>query len=226
MPSGKRAKSNSSASAQCTVSFQGGKVAARLEARSRSSSIASSFATFSSSGAVSAPSPGPISIRTSSGKGPMAATMRATTPFSWRKCCPNRLRGRCELDGKLQRLGKAARIGAPGAGEVERGAVIDGGAHERQAERDVHAAAEGSVLEHRQALIVIHGEHAGGALQALRHEKRVRRQRADRVDAGFRRLRDRGRDDVAILGAEVARFAAVRVQSRDQDARLLDADTK
>src|SRR2546422_8083894 len=172
-PAGKRAKSNSSASAQCTVSLNGGKRAASADARSRSSSIASSLPARSRSGAVSAPSPGPISTRKSSAAGATASTMRASTRGSCRKCWPNLLRGRCEVDGKLHRFGEAAGVGAPGAGKIERRAVVDGSSDERQAEGDVHAAAEARVLQHRQSLVVIHGEHAIGLAQPLGHEQRV-----------------------------------------------------
>src|SRR5438132_8216730 len=207
-PAGKRAKSNSSASAQCTVSLKGGKRAASAAARSRSSSIASSLPARSISGPVSAPSPGPISTRKSLAEGETASTMRASTRGSWRKCWPNLLRGRCEVDGKLERFGEAARVGAAGAGEIERRAVVDRRADERQAERDVHAAAEARVLQHRQSLVVIHGEHAIGLAQPLGHEQRVGRNRALGVDAAGDRGGDRRRDHFQVLAAEVTRFPA------------------
>src|SRR5438105_4213975 len=149
MPAGKRAKSYSSASAQCTVTRGGGNSLASPDARSRSSSITCKPETRCSSGRVSAPSPGPISTMKSAEEGLIASTMRESTRGSWRKCCPNLLRGRCEVDGKLHRLDQAARVGASGAGEVERGAVVDRGAHEGQPERDVHPLAEARVLQHR-----------------------------------------------------------------------------
>src|SRR5919198_4509967 len=173
MPAGKRAKSNASASAQCTVSWCGGKRATRSAARSRSSSIASSRPARAIRGAVSAPSPGPISTSTSPGCGAIASTMRARTRGSCRKCCPNLLRGRCELNRKLERLAQAAGIGAAAAGDVERRAMVHGGAHERQAERYVHPTTEGCVLQHRQALVVVHGEHRIGVFQPLGHEERI-----------------------------------------------------
>src|SRR5260221_1580707 len=185
MPAGKRAKSKSSASAQCTVSLKGGKRAASAEARSRSSSIASSLPARSRSGAVSAPSPGPISTSTSPATGETASTMRASTRGSCRKCWPNLFRGRCggleELDGKLERFGEAAGIGAPGAGKVERRAVIDRGADEGQSERDVDAAAEAPVLQHRQPLVVIHLQHSVNLEQALWHQPPHRRVRTTAV---------------------------------------------
>src|SRR5260221_13317572 len=227
MPAGKRAKSKSSASAQCTVSLKGGKRAASAEARSRSSSIASSLPARSRSGAVSAPSPGPISTSTSPATGETASTMRASTRGSCRKCWPNLFRGRCgleELAGKLERFGEAAGIGAPGAGKVERRAVIDRGADEGQAERDVDAAAEARILQHRQALVVIHRQHAVGLAQALGHEQRIRGDRPLGVDARPGGARDGRRDHLDVLAPAGARLAAMRVQPGDEDARPRDAE--
>ena len=45
-----------------------------------------------------------------------------------------------DLGGELERRDEARRIGACLAGDVERGAVIGRGAHDRQAERDIDAA--------------------------------------------------------------------------------------
>src|SRR5882672_1125529 len=118
------------------------------------------------------------------GCGAIAATMRATTAASRRKFCENRRRGRCaamtmaaasaasgrgagaracgfapalhEIDRKLQCRAQAAGVGQAAAGQVERGAVIDRSAHNRQSERDIDAAAESGALEWRQALVVIH----------------------------------------------------------------------
>src|SRR4029077_7393533 len=101
--------------------------------------MTSRFLVLSKSSRVSAPSPGPISTTKSEGLRDKASTIFSRTRGSWRKCWPKRLRGLCELDGKVDGFDQAAGIGLAGAGEVERGAVIDGGADERQAERDVHA---------------------------------------------------------------------------------------
>jgi len=46
----------------------------------------------------------------SSAAGAIAATIFRTTAGSCRKCCPNLLRGRCELDGKLDGLDEAPGI--------------------------------------------------------------------------------------------------------------------
>ena len=102
--------------------------------------------------------------------------------------------------------------------------MIDRGAHERQAERDVHPAPEARVLEHRQTLIVIHREHAVGGRQPLGDEQRIGRERAARVDPGAHRVADRRRDDLGLLPAEIARLARMRVQPRHQDAGARDAE--
>src|SRR5204863_2318088 len=224
MPGGKRVKSYSSASAQCTVRCGGGSSAASPEARSRSSSMTSKCPTNFSKCLVSAPSPGPISTMKSVFDGLMACTRRASTPGSCRKCWPKRLRGRCERDRKLGRLDQAARVGLAGSGELERGAVVDRGTHERQAEGHVHAASEARVFEHREALVMVHGEHAIGGAQPLRHEQRVSRNRAARRDARVRSGGNGGRDDLEGLASEMPRLAAVRIEPGDENARPRDAE--
>ena len=72
---------------------------------------------------------------------------------------------RGQRERESSRLDQAARVGLAGAGDVERGTVIDRRAHVRQAERDVDRVAETRVLEHRQALIVIHRQHRVDAPQ-------------------------------------------------------------
>jgi hypothetical protein len=102
--------------------------------------------------------------------------------------------------------------------------VVYRGAHERQAQRDVHASAEARVLEHRQTLVVVHREHRVRLLEAVRHEQRVGRHRPERIDAGLSRRLDRRRDHLGILAPEVPGFPAVRIESGDQDSRLGDAE--
>src|SRR4051812_20401502 len=159
----------------------------------------------------------------SSCAGSIASTMRASTRGSCRKCWPNLLRGRCKLYRELHRLDEAAGVGLAGAGEVEGGAMVDRGPHERETEGHVDAAAEGSVLEHRQALVVVHRQHGVGVLEALRHEQGVGRNRSGGVYAG--RL-DRRCDDVLVLPAEVAGFSAVRVEPCHEDAGLPDPESR
>ena len=123
------------------------------------------------------------------------------------------------------RRAQARRIGTAAAGDVERGAVVGAGAHERQAERDVDAVLDAEILHRDQAVVVRHRDDdvelagmAGGVAGA--HEHRVGRERAARVDAlGARRLHRRG-DDAQLLVAEQAALAGVRIEPGDGDARL------
>ena len=57
------------------------------------------------------------------------------------------------------------RSARSGPGQVQGRAVIHGGADDGQAQGDVDRLPEAQVLEHRQALVVIHGEHAVGLRQ-------------------------------------------------------------
>ena len=77
---------------------------------------------------------------------------------------------------------QAARVGDAAAGDVERGAVVGAGAHERQAERHVDAVLDAEVLHRDQPVVVGHRDDevelarvAGGVAGA--HEHRVGRER-------------------------------------------------
>src|SRR3990170_1818237 len=88
-------RSTDSTSPVTTVTLPG-LVASRSAARSRSTSIASSFPACAASGRVMAPRPGPISRIASSGVAATAATNLLTQAGS-RKCWANRLRGLIRL---------------------------------------------------------------------------------------------------------------------------------
>ena len=82
------------------------------------------------------------------------------------------------------------------AGDIEGGAVIGRGAHERQAERDVDAVVEGERLDRDQRLIVIHAErHVVGRARAPHGTCVSAGQRPARVDALGLQPRDGRRDD-------------------------------
>jgi hypothetical protein len=72
-------------------------------------------------------------------------------------------------------------MGLPAAGQVQRRAVVNRGADDGQPEGDVDGAAEAQMLEHRQPLIVIHGQHRVDPRDLLGHEGGVRRQRSAQV---------------------------------------------
>src|SRR5690606_30382467 len=63
-----------------------------------------------------------------------------------------------EARGEAERLLHRAGVRAAGARDVERGPVVGRGAHEREAERDVHAAPEGDRLEGGHPDVVVGGD--------------------------------------------------------------------
>ena len=161
-----------------------------------------------------------------------------STAGSCRKCWPKRLRRggsrraarACSARWRLSSIAscdrgaQAAGVGAAGAGQIERRAVVDRGAHDRQAERDVDGVLEAGVLEHRQALVVVHREHRIVVGRAAAGRTPCRRA-AGRV-ASMPRARSRsiaGAMTLDLLVAEVAALAGVRIQAAHGDARRADA---
>nr|GEU28139.1 2-octaprenyl-6-methoxyphenol hydroxylase, putative [Tanacetum cinerariifolium] len=129
-------------------------------------------------------------------------------------------------DGSADRRVHAAAVGQaePLAGQVERGAVVDRGADQGQAQGDVDAVAERGEFQHRQALVVVHGQHAVGVHQVLGLEQGVGRIRTGNIDAARARRVQRRRDGVDFLAAQVAALARMRVQAAHQDARRCQAE--
>jgi hypothetical protein len=137
-------------------------------------------------------------------------------PLPRRRCARHR-------DGEIRPRRTGCRVGAAAAGQVERGAVIDRGADDGQAERDVDAVLEGGVLEHRQALVVVHREHGVG--RPARCAATACRPAAGRRGPCLRRAAfEHRRDDLDLLAAHVPAFAGMRVEPGHQDARPRDAE--
>ena len=120
-----------------------------------------------------------------------------------------------------QRRNQACRVGGAGAGDVECGAVIRRGAHEGQAERDIDGVIEGERLDRDQRLIVIHAQCRVVARARLGMKHGIRRQRPPGVDALGDQPRHRRRNDAAVLFAQRAVFAGMRIKSGDREARAL-----
>ena len=85
-----------------------------------------------------------------------------------------------EIDGRDEASDIGRRARARVDGEIERGAVVDRRADERQAERHVDAVAEARGFQHRQALVVVHRDDRVEALRDVGHEHRVGGKRAGR----------------------------------------------
>ena len=223
------AKSKSSASASCSVSAAGAKRSRSRAARSRSISIAVDVAGARDQRFGERREPGADlddvvaglrarrrrrCARCSAGRrGSSGRTACARVcPLMPRGARPARWRARPPPPGcPGRRSPRASAIG----GEVERRAVVDRRARERQAERHVDAVAEARRLEHRQALVVVHRDDRVVVARVLRHEHGVGRQRPVRTSR-CRRARDLGdgrRDHVDLLAPEVAALARVRIEA-------------
>ena len=116
-------------------------------------------------------------------------------------------------------LDQARGIGAVLPGDVEGGAVIDGRADDRQAERDVDGGSEGEQLHRNESLVMVAGHDrvelaAGGA-----DEDGVAGDRAGHVEPLASQRGDDRRDHGVVLGPHQAVLAAVRVEAGDGEAR-------
>ena len=114
-------------------------------------------------------------------------------------------------------------IGGAGAGDVEGGAVIGRGAHERKAERDIDGVIESKRLDRDQRLVVIHAQ--GGIVGRARPfvEQRIGRQRTPGIDAVGNEPRNGRGNDGAVLLAERAVLAGVGVEPGDGEPRARNA---
>ena len=107
------------------------------------------------------------------------------------------------------------------AGDIEGGAVIDRGADDGDAERDVDGALEVDELHGDVALVVIHRDDKIKLTAKSAHKDGVRASAAGAVDAATLRFVDGGSDDLGILVPEEVVFAGVGIQAADGDARCM-----
>ncbi len=99
--------------------------------------------------------------------------------------------------------GVTARAPGPaGAGQVERGAVVDAHPNKRQTQRDVHAAFQAKKFYGDQTLVMVLGDHDVELAAARPHKDRVGRVWPRRLDAFRPGVVDRGRDLRGVFSAE------------------------
>ena len=84
---------------------------------------------------------------------------------------------------------------------------------------------EGQRLDRDQRLVVIHAQRRVVARARPFMKQRIGRQRAARIDAFGDEPRDRRRNDGAVLLAERAFFAGMRIEPGDGEPRPRDAET-
>ena len=102
--------------------------------------------------------------------------------------------------------------------------MIHRGAHKGQPQCDVDAFTEAGVFQHRQALVVIHGQHGIGALQHKGLKERVGRIGAVDIHAAGAQCFQRGDNDVDFFMPQMAAFAGVRVEAGNEDIRVFHAE--
>src|SRR5438270_4793995 len=131
---------------------------------------------------------------------------------------------RRESDGVAKGLDHAALVGLARAGDVECGAVVDGGAHEWKADGDIYPGLEAEDLYRTVALVVVHGDHEVEVAPAGAEKQRVGRERAFDLDTARAGGFDAGDDFLLLLAAaEKTAFSGVRIDAADGDARALHA---
>lgn len=129
-----------------------------------------------------------------------------------------------EVDGKLNRGMQAADVRASRTRKRQGRTVIDRCSDDRQTERHVDGVPEAGVLEHRQSLIVKHGEEGVGLRHFARDKCGICWQRTEGVYALGARGVDRGTNMPNFLIAEQSGFSGMRVEPAHGDARTFDAE--
>ncbi|SCW20304.1 hypothetical protein ESCNG_90017 [Neisseria gonorrhoeae] len=119
------------------------------------------------------------------------------------------------LDGGLHGSYQAAGVRPAGCRQIERGAVIDGGADKGQPQRDVHALPEAVVFQHGQPLVVVHRQYGIRTFEHKRLEQCVRRIRAGEVYPFAAQVFERGDNGVGFFVSEVSAFAGVGIEPGD-----------
>src|SRR5690606_30008639 len=94
-----------------------------------------------------------------------------------------------------------------------------------QSESDIDGGAKALVLQHRQPLIVIHGENRIRVFQMARREQSVSRESVAQMPAALlAQTRDHRIDDFQLFPAQMTAFSRVGIETADQNARLRNAE--
>ena len=107
----------------------------------------------------------------------------------------------------------------PKARDIECRAVIRAGAHERQAQCDVHPFFKAEILHRDQALIVVLSHHDVEPALARLHIHGVARMGAAGIDALFSGRLNGGPNDPDLLISEETTFTGMRVEARNGNTR-------
>ena len=80
--------------------------------------------------------------------------------------------------GKFDCLEQTVRVGNAFSCDIQGGAVVDGGADDRESERDVDGIVKSQSFQRDMTLIMVHADYAVEFLASLRKECRIRRKGA------------------------------------------------
>jgi len=111
-------------------------------------------------------------------------------------------------------------------GKVKRSPMVDRGADDGEAQRHVNTVTEAGMLQHRQALVMVHRDYAVERFHLRGDEYRVGGKRPDEIEPGVaQRCNDRG-DEIDLLSTEVPAFAGMGIEAADRDSRPLKAELR
>src|SRR5690554_5326815 len=102
--------------------------------------------------------------------------------------------------------------------------MIHGSADDGQTQGDVGGMAKALELQHRQALVMVHGKHGISLVEIFRSEQSVRRQWPQQVHALLPQPLEHRLDDIDFLAAHMPALAGMGVESSYQNAWLGDAE--
>ena len=120
-------------------------------------------------------------------------------------------------------MAQAAGVSSALAGNIQRGTVIHRSANKGQAQSDIYRTAKAEMLEYRQALVMVHGDHRIALLQSRRIEGSVCGNWPVSQDAIGTATFDSRQDDGIIFRSKVSAFSSVRVEAEHLQAGFIPA---
>ena len=102
--------------------------------------------------------------------------------------------------------------------------MVDRGADKRQSQGDINGASKTAVLEHRQALVMIHGQNGIAVSNSAAIKHGICRQWTVQVNAFFTQVLQCRNNGVQLLPAKMTAFTGMRVEPAHFNVRLRDPE--
>ena len=129
-----------------------------------------------------------------------------------------------EIRSLLECRQQAALVSLAGPGNVERGAMVDRGADDRQTDRDIHSGVDTKHFDGTVTLVMIHRDDDIEIAPAGPEKQGVRRQRSFDVPAAFPAGPHRRLDFRFFLApSEKSVLAGVRIDTAHSDTRMRES---